>query len=111
MSPLIDVDTFVLIACLIYPGELFPSHLPISDNMKGRKHISALMHIATNCAYSNEALCLLTLRTLREYIETPYLGESECECEEDRVKKVFLKQYSRYLVLPPSSCMVHSRAI
>ena len=88
MNPLIDVDTFVLIACLIYPGELFPPHIQITDKMKSNKHISALMHIATNCAKSNEPLCLLTLRTLREYIETPYLGELEWESEEDRARKV-----------------------
>ena len=88
MNPLINVDTFVLIACFIYPWELFPPHIPIADKMKDRDHITALMHIATNCAKSNEALCLLTLRTLREYIETPYLGEIECGSEEDMARRV-----------------------
>ena len=83
MGPLIDVDTFVLIACLIHPEELFPSHLPITWKMRKREHITALMDIAEHCAKSNETLCLLTLRTLREYIETPYLGEKEDDIRDE----------------------------
>ena len=98
LSPLIDVDTFVLIACLIHSADLFPSHIPISEVMRNKQHISALMDIAENCAKSNEYLCLLTLKTLREYIETPYLGFSEYDNAEDMLKKVGLITFSHLLV-------------
>lgn len=60
--------------------------------MKNKQHISALMDIAENCAKSNEYLCLLTLKTLREYIETPYLGFSEYDNAEEMLSKVGFPQ-------------------
>eukprot|EP00800_Vazella_pourtalesii_P015780 TRINITY_DN4342_c0_g1_i5.p1 TRINITY_DN4342_c0_g1~~TRINITY_DN4342_c0_g1_i5.p1 ORF type:complete len:1829 (-),score=335.50 TRINITY_DN4342_c0_g1_i5:43-5529(-) len=103
MSPLIDVDTFVLISCLLHPTYLFPSHIPISETMKNKQHISALMDIAENCAKSNEYLCLLTLKTLREYIETPYLGFSEYDNAEEMLSKEKLCNLAR------EQCMIYFR--
>ncbi|KAI6654157.1 Inositol 1,4,5-trisphosphate receptor 1 isoform [Oopsacas minuta] len=101
LSPLIDVDTFVLIACLIHPADLFPPDLPITETMKNRQHINALMDIAENCAKSNEYLCLSTLKTLREYIETPYLGICEFDSEEEMNKKEKLCNLAR------QQCMIY----